>query len=240
MMDGVEVISQFPSLSSNEILEVEKELGDRFGYARIPEEYKVFLSNTNGCFYKTNEAEDSFFALKVNLPFIESVGVSGIFGVWQSKYEVQDGIHPEWPELFASNENSKENFDVLPEQMMSFAYEDESSGSLFAMSVADVDFGQIYYYHDDYLYTIIGRKRMIESHGYCYYDRKIEEILKKYKVSSIQIEGFKEKGRLDAGDIILNAKGLTKECVFELERSAFIPVATSLNQFINKLKVISY
>lgn len=234
MTNDIEVISQFPALTTEEIIDIEKGLRNKFGYPAIPKEYKAFLGKTNGCLFKVDD-EDDFVALALNLPFAEFASVAGISGVWQSKYENLTGVHPEWPELFVSNQNSKENFNVLPDQMMSFAYEDESSGSFFAMSVAKEDFGKIYYYHDDYLYSIFGRKRMLESHGYCYYDRKIEGILKTHGINLAEVEYLRCKGHFDSEEIISNVEGLSADCLFELERAKFIPVAESLDDFTSKL-----
>ncbi|RUO34851.1 hypothetical protein [Aliidiomarina soli] len=170
---------------------------------------------------------------------MDLVNVAGIFGVWCAAYEGLPDTHPEWPELFASNQNSKENFNVLPQQMMSFAYEDESSASLFAMSVANEDFGRVYYYYDDYLYRLFGRQRMLDAHGYCYYDRKMQGILTKHGINLAEVKHWQDKGHLDSVEIINNVEGLSARCVFDLQRVKFIPIADSFNEFLSKLTLQS-
>ncbi|BDM64743.1 hypothetical protein NFHSH190041_21950 [Shewanella sp. NFH-SH190041] len=121
--------------------------------------------------------------------------------------------------------------------MMSFAYEMESSGGLYAMSVAEKDFGKVYFYYDEYYYSVRVRKYMLEKHGYCYYDQKIKTILEKYSIDLNKITAIQLSHRLIPGVIIDEVDNLPPECIFELERANFIPIADSFTDFINKLFV---
>lgn len=237
MLKSVEIIPQFPALTESEIEAIEIQLKSRFNYQRLPEEYKHFLQKTNGYLFQTDEEEDIRLIYELNLPFIEAISVVGIFGIWQSKYENIPDTHPEWPELFASNENSREHFDILPDDMMSFAYEDEASGSLFTISLANKDFGKVYLYYDDYMYSIACQGRMIEKYGYCYFEKKIEDILKKYNINEKTIASLKEGGNLYNTRAAMQLNNLTQDCIFELERVSFIPIAPSFKHFIDDLKI---
>ncbi|WP_444895004.1 SMI1/KNR4 family protein [Microbulbifer sp. SSSA005] len=236
MFKNIDVIPQFPSLTPDDILDISNRLKDRFGYKKFPSEYGDFLQETNGCLFSSNDEDlEIGIQLKTDLPFIQKANVAGIFGVWYDRFDGNKPSNLYWPELFASNENSKENFDVLPDNMMSFAYEDESCGSLFAISTDQRDFGQVYYYYDNYMYSIVGRKFMLEKFGYCYYDQKLLNTLERYGFDRAQVKKTNELAQFEPFQIINNLEGLPKDCEFELSRNEFIPVASSFNDFIAKL-----
>ncbi|MEZ6139351.1 MAG: SMI1/KNR4 family protein [Zavarzinella sp.] len=224
---------QFPALTSKELAKIEKLLKKRFGYPSIPPELKQFLLEHNGCKFQSSK-KDSETGIKVNLPFLEYAPVAGIFGIWQDRFDDVQNLDRDYPELFASNENSKENFDVLPDKMMSFAFEHIDTGSLFAVSVAERDYGVVYYYYDQYMYSIVGRIRSIEKIGDCYYNQKIGKILEKYKVNKEDVcsnDGVYSDHIHDDDSL-----DLSEECRFELSRTYFVPVAPTFAEFLNRLK----
>ncbi|MCW8876129.1 MAG: hypothetical protein OQJ89_12860 [Kangiellaceae bacterium] len=236
MFKNMEVISQFPSLSESELEDTARRLTTRFGYDHFPSQYGQFLRENNGCFFQAKD-EESEVCVDLDLPFMNSTLVAGIFGVWFESFEGLEPLNKEWPELFASNENSKENFDVLPDNMMSFAYEGEGSGSLFAISTDIRDAGNVYYYYDEYLYSIIGRKRMLEQYGYCYFDRKLKQTLSRHNLDITALEEIDKSRQLEPGMVIDLLGGVSADCEFELNRNSFVLVANSFDEFLGKLKV---
>ncbi|BDM64742.1 hypothetical protein NFHSH190041_21940 [Shewanella sp. NFH-SH190041] len=110
-MKEIIISKQFPALSTSEIADIESALSTRFGYHKIPDDYKKFLQHTNGClfhFADNDEDEDEDecdYVIDVNLPFTTTSPVAGLFGIWLDKYRHDKNINSHWPELFASNEN---------------------------------------------------------------------------------------------------------------------------------------
>jgi len=236
MFENMEIIKQFPDLTIDEIEDVAIRLKDRFGYEYFPVQYGNFLIEKNGCLFQAKD-EGLEVSVDLDLPFIKSTQVAGIFGVWLDRFDGADSGNIEWPELFASNENSKENFDVLPHNMMSFAYEAEGSGSLFAISTDQRDLGCVYFYYDEYLYTIIGRKRMLEQQGYCFFDRKLKDILRRHDIDIEPLADFDSSRQLELDQVIELIGQIPESCEFELSRNNFILVSGSFNEFMKKLKV---
>ncbi len=124
--------------------------------------------------------------------------------------------------------------------MMSFAYEEDSSGSLFAISTDQRDFGQVYYYYDGYMYSIFGRKFMLEKFGYCYYEQKLLNTLEKYGFDRSQIKKTNELSEFEPYQVINSLESLPEDCEFELLRNRFVPVANSFNDFMAKLTEVEW
>ncbi len=235
MPDGIVVEDQFPRLDEEVLTRIEKVLNERFGYPTMPSDFKRFLLKHNGCRLTATES-DAEVGISIDVPFLEEVPVAGIFGIWLPRFKGQVPLHDDWPELFASNENSKENFDVLPDKMMSFAYEHRDSGSLFAMSVDPRDYGIVYFYYDQHLYSIFGQKRSQELSGECYYGRAMRAVLEKHGVAEKQIKRFEVYGEVSLNKIMNDPAELSDECLIELGRAMFIPVAPSFDAFMNRLQ----
>ena len=228
-LNNIPIIPQFPSLDDHEIQQVENELFHRFGYATLPMDYKEFLKHANGCFFDLPDEE--LVTIQFTVPFLDVIPIEGIFGIWRPRFQGLPHLYKNLPELFASNENSKENFDVLPEQMLSFAYEDEGSGSLYAMSLDERNYVHVYLYSDMYMYSILGRQYMLEHYGYCFYDRRVQHILLKYGISPSIVTGSDSGSRIDVSSLLSQYANLPDACRFELERYEFILLAHSFTEF---------
>lgn len=235
MFKKTNIIPQFPSLTKDELMDKEECLKKRFGYNCMPEQYCNYLMKVNGSRFYLFDDEKVKNQIETNLPFIRFSNVSGIFGVWLDRFEGMEPSNVHWPELFASNENSKEDFGILPDNMMSFAYEHESSGSLFSISTDERDFGKVYYYYDGYMYSIIGRKRMLEKHGYCYYDQKLFSTLKKYGVDESRVKKRNVLAKMEPDIVIASIGDISEDCKFEILRNDFVPIADSFEEFMGKL-----
>lgn len=157
----------FPELKAEFIPSLEFTLKEEFGYPKLPVDYLHFLMKNNGGHISPGYIDDEEeiehtheinfdtplkWAKMNDKPVTPSI--QQFFGVWLKEYMNQDDLQETGLfELVLSNLHSKEEFDILPDRMMSFAKCDHpTSGNLLAISLDEADYGSIYYYYDMWHY----------------------------------------------------------------------------------------
>jgi len=236
MFKGVELTIPFPEIDNNTLQKIEDSLESRFGYANLPEDYKSFLLKSNGYVFRSDIDNDEYFGFQIEYPYAAFADVYSVFGAWHSSFGKPQGSQLEYPELFSSNENSKFDFDVLPDGMMSIACQ-MNGGCLFAMSVSKTDFGKIYFFDDGY-YESAARNQQPEWDEEKYRSDRTENILSKYPEYRKDIENLWANMRdMSSEEVQKIESTLPESCRFELDSRHMIPVAASFNEFIQKLEV---
>lgn len=229
----MKIKQSFPKLNNELLAKIENILKDRFGYANIPTEYKDFLLENNGGYVSPGFIDDNENSehtqeiifetplkwVKMNNAPVKPALIC-FFGVWlEDDMNENDVENWDLPELILSNANSKEDFDVLPDNMMSIAScQHPDASDLLCISLETYDYGAIYY-----------------NYGMCdhpakfhgdFYENASEFILKKYNLSNEDTYKLDEENPKDR--IIIN----------ELKRAAFVKVGNSFSEFLNNCKTI--
>jgi hypothetical protein len=186
------VIKQsFPKLSEKLLDKTESTLKKRFGYPALPREYREFLLKNNGGFVSPGFADDSDSAEhQEEVQFETSLKWAGdndrqvtpciimFFGIWLED-EMNKADVENWSlcELILSNGHSREEFDVLPENMMSIAKcGHPEAADMLCISLGETDYGSVYYN-----YGMCDHPA--KFHGSIYDDR-IKAIYEKHKINA--------------------------------------------------------
>jgi hypothetical protein len=219
----------FPALDAASYLALEAVLLDQFEYPSLPAAYKEFLHQQNGGFvepgYGSGEVKPSHevvFDTPLRWVRAEDKPVTpsliSFFGAWLPTHMNKADIS-NWdlPELIASNEHSKHDFDVLPDRMMSIAKcSHPQAADMLCLGLDPRDFGNVYFYYGMVFHPI-------RAHG-DYYDDKRRGILTKY---GLQAEGEIDR-RTEAGS----------DALFELGRVEFVKVADSFDAFLSNCRIV--
>lgn len=234
----MKLIHSFPPLDEASFQNLEAVLLDWFEYPSLPADYREFLLKHNGGIVDPgygveevpsilDEGPSQLVVFDTPLRWARKEGqppctpaLVAFFGARLPKYLNPSAI-PDTarkpPELIASNEHSKIDFDVLPDKMMSIGIcSDRYQPDLLCLSLDPRDFGNVYYY-DCLVY------HPMRSHG-DYYDDKRRQIMTKYALESEdEIDSDSEAG----GDAL-----------FELGRVHFVKVADSFTAFLANCRIV--
>ena len=200
----------FPKLTADLLDKAENILKEKFGYTKLPIDYRNFLLQHNGGFVSPGYVDDSDtldhtqeFVFDTPLKWARDNNRSVkpcivmFFGIWLEDELPEDYDAPDDLDLFeliASNEHSREDFDVLPDNMMSIAKcSHPEAADMLCISLDETDYGSVFYYYD--MWNHPGK-----FHG-DYYEKK-------------------------------------KEITNEHKRVPFVKVANSFNEFIQNCKIL--
>jgi hypothetical protein len=220
----------FPNLNEELFNKAEKILEERFGYSNIPDEYKQFLLKNNGGYVSPGFIDDTEntehdkevvfdtplkWAKDNDRPVTPSIIM--YFGIWL-KDDMEESEIENWDlnELILSNEHSKNDFNVLPDNMMSIAKcSHPEADDMLCLSVDKTDFGAVYFYYGMHYYpaNFMGT----------YYADKTKKIFEHHNIQS-------------ENDIDEHTS-LGKEILIQLARVPFVKVADSFTEFLNSCRI---
>lgn len=219
----------FPKLTENLIHKLGTVLQKDFEYSSIPDDYKKFLLKNNGGFVvpgyiedtdDTEHTEEIVFETPLkwvrdnNKPVTPSIVM--FFGVWM-KEEMKEEDVENWDlfDLVLSNEHSKNDFEILPDNMMSVAKcSHPDADDMLCISVDESDYGSVYFYY--------GMHHHPGKFMGSYYEDKFNHILKHYNIKDEEaIDQDTKEGQ---------------EIMYHLERVPFVKVADSLDIFLRNCK----
>ncbi|MFC7348313.1 SMI1/KNR4 family protein [Chryseobacterium zhengzhouense] len=229
----MKLINAFPKLNEKLLAKVESTLEQRFGYKNIPTDYKNFLLNNNGGYVSPGYIDDTDDAehtqevvfetslkwVRMNNAPVEPALIC-FFGVWLEDDMNEDEVE-NWdlPELILSNANSKEDFDVLPDHMMSIAScQHPDASDILCISLDEQDYGSIYY-----------------NYGMCdhpsnfhgdFYEKAVNIVLQKHHLSNEDTYNLDEENPND------------RKIINELKRATFVKVGNSFTEFLENCKII--
>ncbi|TAF65396.1 MAG: SMI1/KNR4 family protein [Cytophagales bacterium] len=234
----------FPKLTENDLLHLEAALSEKFDYPALPQDYKQFLLANNGGYvshgdidiiesgYRFEDEEEwermkkvyfetpLFWVRDNNRPVQPAIVM--FCGFWREttmKVEQLNKWQKELGEIIAANEYSKHDFNVLPDKLISIGQcGDIQAGDLLCISLAEEDYGSIYYYYNMWYYPA-------KFHG-TYYADKEQAILKKY--------GLTDPTQID------KRTALGKQIEEELRRVPFVKVADSFTDFLENLTTVNH
>lgn len=223
----------FPKLTDKLLSKVEKTLNERFNYSNIPDEYKQFLLKSNGGFISpgfiddnenTQHNQEIVFETPLKWVIMNNKPVEpaliAFFGIWLEEDMNEDEVE-NWdlPELILSNAHSKEDFEVLPDNMMSIAScQHPDASDILCISLEADDYGAIYYN-----YGMCDHPA--KPHG-DYYENATQLVLKKYNLSNEDTYNLDEEKPKD------------RKIINELKRATFVKIANSFGEFIDNCKII--
>ena len=231
------LIYSFPKLTDNLLDKLEGILHEKFDYPPLPKDYRDFLLLHNGGYVSPGYINDTEeyeheeaivfdtplkWAKLNNKPVVPSL--YQFYGAWleddMDENEVQN-----WDlfELVASNNHSKHQHNVLPENMMSIAKCDHPDGdNMLCMSLDKDDYGSIYYYYGMYNYPA----QFMGS----YYVDQVEAIKKKYNIEDL--DDLEDLEDMDDTDDMSPDSTISKQIHKELTRVPFVKVAGSFQEFL--------
>lgn len=219
----------FPKLKDNLLDKVDIVLNENFGYSAMPADYRKFLLKNNGGYVspgfiddtdKTTHTQEIIFDTPLKWARDNDKPVTPclvmFFGIWLES-EMNENEVENWDlyDLILSNEHSKNDFDILPNNMMSIAKcSHPDADDMLCISVDKIDYGSVYFYYGmhDHPVNPMGS----------YYADKAEKIFEYYKIEN--------EDDIDED----TAEG--KEILTQLSRVPFIKVANSLNEFLNSCR----
>lgn len=223
----MKLVNSLPALNATTIQALEAILLEQFDYPSLPADYRDFLLEHNGGHVVPGRGSDdeSTHEIVFDTPLVwvradnRQVRPSLItfFGAWLPAHMNEaDLVDEEMLELIASNEHSQHEFDVLPDRMMSIARCSHPQASdMLCLGLDSRDFGHVYYN-----YGMVHHP--LRAHG-DYYDKRRQEILKKYGLRS----AADAKPDTQAGS----------DALFELQRVEFVKVADSFKEFLSNCRV---
>ncbi|WP_338815399.1 SMI1/KNR4 family protein [Bernardetia sp. Wsw4-3y2] len=227
----MKLVHSFPSLTENLISKLNTILSQEFGYNSIPDDYKSFLLKNNGGYVLPGYIEDTEITQHQKEVVFETPlrwakdnnkpvrpCLVAFFVVWleddMDENEVEDW---EMAELVASNEHSKLDFDILPNNMMSIAKcSHPDCADMLCISLDKKEYGSVYYN-----YGLCDHPA--NFHGDFYNDR-IETIFKQYNITSY--EEIDEE--TIEGQIIID----------QIKSAYFVKVGNSFSEFLENCKII--
>ncbi|WP_338759449.1 SMI1/KNR4 family protein [Bernardetia sp. ABR2-2B] len=227
----MKLVHSFPSLTENLITKLETILQKEFGYPSIPNDYKEFLLKSNGGYVSPGYVEDTEITqhqkevvFETPLKWVKNNNepvkpcLVAFFVVWlendMNESEVEDW---DMSELVASNEHSKLDFDILPNNMMSIAKcSHPDCADMLCISLDEKEYGSIYYN-----YGLCNHPA--NFHGN-FYQNRIEKVFEEYNIDSYeQIDEETIKGQ---------------EVIDHIKRAYFVKVGNSFSEFLESCKVI--
>lgn len=131
----MQIKHSFPKLTNESLAKLEQILKEEFDYPSIPNDYKEFLLKYNGGYVSpgyiddTDEFEHTHeIVFETPLKWVRAdnkpvmPNLQSFFTVWLKEEMNEDEVEV-WglPDLVLSNEHSKYDFEVLPDNMMSIA-----------------------------------------------------------------------------------------------------------------------
>lgn len=128
----IQVKQSFPRLSAQWLSRFEQQLHEEFNFAPLPEDYMNFLLDYNGGIIYPNDLEDTSDAYQETVNFetplvyndgsIDTPSLIMLYTVWleEQMRPLEDQIE-NWDiySLIPSNHYSRDEYDILPKQMIS-------------------------------------------------------------------------------------------------------------------------
>ena len=224
------LVHSFPRLTENLLFKLEEIVRHKFDYPSLPQDYKDFLLKHNGGHVSPGYIDDTDtiahteeVVFETPLKWIRDNNkpvtpcLVSFFVVWLEDMDESEVKDWEMLELVASNEHSKYDFEILPNQMMSIAKcSHPDCADMLCLSLSDEEYGAFYYNYGL-------SDHPANFHG-DFYDKRIESILKKYDIDSYeQIEAHTKKGQ---------------KIIDEIKKAYFVKVADNFTTFLNNCKVV--
>lgn len=230
MVNRITVAKSFPKLNESWLSKFELELKEELGFCSLPEDYKGFLLKSNGGIVYPNDLDTGNTEyeqiVQFNSPLqykdgsFEKPALIMLYTVWleEEMRPLEDEIE-EWDlySLKESNIYSREDFDILPDQMMSFGLCNYmGSGDVLAMSLAEEDYGCVYY---------LNSKVSHPANFFAdFFKDRIDAIYAEYGIN---------------GDTDLESEAYN-EVQNVIKKAHFVKVADSFDSFWNGLEITRY
>lgn len=226
----MQIKHSFPKLTNELLVKLEQILKEEFDYPSIPNDYKEFLLKYNGGYVSpgyiddTDEFEHTHeIVFETPLKWVRAdnkpvmPNLQSFFTVWLKEEMNEDEVEV-WglPDLVLSNEHSKYDFEVLPDNMMSIAKcGHPDSADILCLSLDDEDYGAVYY-----RYGMCDHPALF--HGNVYQEMS-DKVMEKYQVSD-DFDEYDPKN---------------KHIVNELKKAVFVKVANSFDEFLKNCRMVS-
>lgn len=227
---NIEVKKSFPKLTETTLSKFEKLLEEKFDFKSLPQDYKDFLLQHNGGYIFPNNLvyEDKEFEeevtfstpLKFRNGSIDEPSLIMMFTAWieEDMKEFENTIE-DWDiySIIPSNKYSREDFDILPNFMLSIGLcNNPSSGDILCISLYEEDFGSIYYHPSKSIHPV-------PFYG-DFFKNRTDIIYEKYQIN--EETDLDDPKYADVND--------------ELKRVNFVKIAENFDEFWRSLKIISY
>lgn len=225
----MKLIQSFPDLTDAQLDKTDAILHERFGYSPTPKEYRAFLLQHNGGFVtpgyidsKTTGKQTSEIVFDTPLNWVRDNNRSvtpslvAFFGIWlREEMNMADIENDKLYELILSNEHSREDFDILPDNMLSIAQcSHPDAADILCLSLDKEDYGAVYY-----RYGMCDHPA--QFHG-SYYEDNVTEVATRHNINDLdEIDTDTPEGRS-----IMN----------ELKKATFVKVASSFATFLRNCR----
>ncbi|HVI44823.1 MAG TPA: SMI1/KNR4 family protein [Chitinophaga sp.] len=217
----------FPRLTPELLDKTDAILKEKFGYSPLPEDYRRFMLQQNGGFVSPGFIDDTDDAHTQEIVFDTPLTWARdnnrpvtpclimFFGIWLEDMQGADIENEELYDLVLSNEHSRYDFDVLPDNMMSIAkcsYPD--AADMLCLSLGGADYGAVYYN-----YGMCDHPA--KFHGN-YYEEKAKLVFEKHGITADELDEETEEGQ---------------RVVDDLKRATFVKIADSFEEFLRSCKI---
>lgn len=226
------LLYSFPKLNEKLLKQIEELLEKRFNFKNLPNDYKSFLLKHNGGFVspgfiddteETEHQKEITFETPLKWVKMDNMPVRpaliSFFGIWlENEMNENDVENWDLSDLILSNANSKEDFDILPDNMISIANcQHPDASDILCISLDSEDYGNIYYNYGMCEHPLKG-------HG-DYYENRKSAVIKKYNLKAENTYELDENKTED------------RKIINELKKATFVKVANSFTEFLDNCKV---